>query len=188
MVKSNKQPLAEGARLNRSAQLIAHDSEGRDIVKAETVLTGVRRAAIAAGHRMAALEQALPYRHRIVGVGLDSAEKGNPPGKFREVFDRARAHGFLTVAHAGEEGPASYVRDALDLLHAARIDHGIRALDDPALVARLARERVPLTVCPLSNVRLRVVDDIRHHPLRRMMEAGLLVTSTRTIPLISAAM
>jgi adenosine deaminase len=125
---------------------------------------------------MAALEQALPYRHRIVGVGLDSAEKGNPPGKFREVFDRARAHGFLTVAHAGEEGPASYVRDALDLLHAARIDHGIRALDDPALVARLARERVPLTVCPLSNVRLRVVDDIRHHPLRRMMEAGLLVT------------
>jgi adenosine deaminase len=129
-----------------------------------------------ANEAMATLEQALPYRHRIVGVGLDSAEKGNPPGKFREVFDRARAQGFLTVAHAGEEGPASYVREALDLLHAARIDHGIRALDDPALVARLARERVPLTVCPLSNVRLRVVDDIRHHPLRRMMDQGLLVT------------
>jgi adenine deaminase len=125
---------------------------------------------------MATLEQALPYRDRIVGVGLDSAEKGNPPGKFREVFDRAHAHGFRTVAHAGEEGPASYVRDALDLLHAERIDHGIRALDDPALVARLARERVPLTVCPLSNVRLKVVDDIRHHPLRAMMEHGLLVT------------
>jgi len=129
-----------------------------------------------ANDAMAALEQALPYRHRIVGVGLDSAEKGNPPGKFREVFDRARAQGFLTVAHAGEEGPASYVREALDLLHAARIDHGIRALEDPALVARLAHERVPLTVCPLSNVRLRVVDDIRHHPLRRMMDQGLLVT------------
>jgi len=125
---------------------------------------------------MATLEQALPYRDRIIGVGLDSAEKGNPPGKFREVFDRARAQGFLTVAHAGEEGPASYVREALDLLHAARIDHGIRALEDPALVARLAHERVPLTVCPLSNVRLRVVDDIRHHPLRRMMDQGLLVT------------
>jgi len=129
-----------------------------------------------ANEAMATLEQALPYRHRIVGVGLDSAEKGNPPGKFREVFDRARAQGFLTVAHAGEEGPASYVREALDLLHAARIDHGIRALEDPALVARLAHERVPLTVCPLSNVRLRVVDDIRHHPLRRMMDQGLLVT------------
>ena len=129
-----------------------------------------------ANEAMATLEQALPYRHRIVGVGLDSAEKGNPPGKFREVFDRARAQGFLTVAHAGEEGPASYVREALDMLHVARIDHGIRALEDPALVARLARERVPLTVCPLSNVRLRVVDDIRRHPLRRMMETGLLVT------------
>ena len=171
----------------------AHTSRG---IAFATVLDGIWRA-LEDGHRrlgissrlilcflrdrdatdaMAALEQALPYRHRIVGVGLDSAEKGNPPGKFREVFDRARAQGFLTVAHAGEEGPASYVRDALDLLHAARIDHGIRALDDPALVARLARERVPLTVCPLSNVRLRVVDDIRHHPLRRMMEAGLLVT------------
>ncbi len=125
---------------------------------------------------MATLEAALPYRDRIVGVGLDSAEKGNPPEKFREVFDRARAQGFLTVAHAGEEGPASYVRDALDLLHAARIDHGISALDDPALVARLARERVPLTVCPLSNVRLRVVDDVCRHPLRRMMDQGLLVT------------
>ncbi len=125
---------------------------------------------------MATLEQALPYRDRIIGVGLDSAEKGNPPGKFREVFDRARAQGFLTIAHAGEEGPASYVREALDMLHVARIDHGIRALEDPALVARLARERVPLTVCPLSNVRLRVVDDIRRHPLRRMMETGLLVT------------
>ena len=129
-----------------------------------------------AADAMATLEQALPYRDRIIAVGLDSAERGNPPGKFREVFDRARAQGFLTVAHAGEEGPAGYVRDALDLLHVSRIDHGIRALDDPALVARLARERVPLTVCPLSNVRLRVVDDIRRHPLRTMIDQGLFVT------------
>ncbi|MBV8090539.1 MAG: adenosine deaminase [Alphaproteobacteria bacterium] len=125
---------------------------------------------------MTTLEQALPHCDRIVGVGLDSAEKGNPPGKFREVFDRARAHGFVTVAHAGEEGPAVYVRDALDLLHVSRIDHGIRALDDPAPVERLARERIPLTVCPLSNLRLQVVDDIRHHPLRTMMDKGLFVT------------
>jgi len=125
---------------------------------------------------MATLEQALPHRDRIVGVGLDSAERGNPPAKFREVFERARALGIQTVAHAGEEGPAAYVRDALDLLHVTRIDHGIRALDDPGLVARLVRERVPLTVCPLSNVRLKVVDDIRRHPLRTMMDKGLFVT------------
>lgn len=125
---------------------------------------------------MATLEQALPHRDRIIAIGLDSAEKHNPPGKFSEVFGRARAEGLLTVAHAGEEGPADHVRDALDLLHAARIDHGNHALDDPALIERLARERVPLTVCPLSNVRLRVVDDIRHHPLRTMMEKGLFFT------------
>lgn len=125
---------------------------------------------------MAILEDVLLHRDRIIAVGLDSAEKGNPPEKFREVFERARAEGLLTVAHAGEEGPADYVRDALDLLHVARIDHGNHALDDPALVERLVRERVPLTVCPLSNVRLRVVDDIRHHPLRAMIEKGLLVT------------
>ncbi len=129
-----------------------------------------------AADAMATLEQAVSHRDRIIGVGLDSAERGNPPGKFREVFDRARAQGFLTVAHAGEEGPAGCIRDALDLLRVSRIDHGVRALDDPALVERLVRDRVPLTVCPLSNVRLRVVDDIRHHPLRTMMEKGLFVT------------
>ena len=125
---------------------------------------------------MTTLKQALLHRDRIIAVGLDSAEKGNPPGKFSEVFDRARAEGLLTVAHAGEEGPADYVRDALDLLHVARIDHGNHALEDPVLVERLARERVPLTVCPLSNVRLRVVDNIHRHPLRTMMDKGLLVT------------
>jgi len=125
---------------------------------------------------MATLDDLLRYRDRIVAVGLDSAERGNPPGKFKEVFDRARSEGLLTVAHAGEEGPADYVREALDLLHVARIDHGNHALDDPALMERLARERVPLTLCPLSNLRLRVIDDIRSHPLRKMLEKGLLVT------------
>ena len=129
-----------------------------------------------ADEAMAALEQVLSHRDRINAVGLDSAERGNPPSKFSEVFDRARAEGLLTVAHAGEEGPADYVREALDLLHVVRIDHGNHALDDPALVERLVRERTPLTVCPLSNVRLRVVDDIRRHPLRTMMDKGLLVT------------
>ena len=125
---------------------------------------------------MVMLEAALDHRDRIIGVGLDSAEKAHPPRKFRQVFDRAQKEGLLTVAHAGEEGPAEYVREALDLLHAVRIDHGNHCLDDPALVERLVLEQVPLTVCPLSNVRLRVVDDIRRHPLRTMMSKGLFVT------------
>ncbi|HYZ23783.1 MAG TPA: adenosine deaminase [Rhodopila sp.] len=129
-----------------------------------------------AAEAMATLENVLRHRGRIIGVGLDSAEKGNPPAKFRAVFDRARAEGLLTVAHAGEEGPAEYVRDSLDLLGVARIDHGNHTLDDPALTERLARDQVPLTVCPLSNLRLCVVDDTRRHPLRVMMEKGLFVT------------
>lgn len=122
------------------------------------------------------LDVAMPYRDRIAGVGLDSAERGNPPGKFARVFRRAREAGFVPVAHAGEEGPAAYVREALDVLRATRIDHGNSALDDPELVAELAARRVPLTVCPLSNLRLCVVDDLASHPLRRMLERGLLVT------------
>jgi len=122
------------------------------------------------------LDAALAFRDRIVGVGLDSSERGNPPGKFKRVFARARDAGFFLTAHAGEEGPASYVWEALDLLGVARIDHGVRAMEDQALVGRLAREQVPLTVCPLSNVRLRVVDDLAHHPLRRMLDKGLVVT------------
>ncbi|MGA9598858.1 MAG: adenosine deaminase [Methylocystis sp.] len=129
-----------------------------------------------ADEALATLEDVLRYRDRIVAVGLDSAEKGNPPRKFQEVFERARSEGLLTVAHAGEEGPADYVREALDLLHVARVDHGNHASDDPALMERLARERVPLTMCPLSNLRLRVVDDLRRHPLRLMLEKGLRVT------------
>jgi len=129
-----------------------------------------------ADEAMATLENVLRHRDRIVAVGLDSAEKGNPPRKFQEVFERARSEGLLTVAHAGEEGPADYVRETLDLLHVARVDHGNHAFDDPALMERLARERVPLTMCPLSNLRLRVIDDLRRHPLRLMLEKGLLVT------------
>jgi adenosine deaminase len=101
---------------------------------------------------------------------------GHPPSKFVDVFDRARAEGFRCVAHAGEEGPASYIWEALDVLQVARIDHGIRCLDDPALVARLRDQQVPLTVCPLSNVRLAAVDRIEHHRLPDLIEAGLLVT------------
>jgi len=125
---------------------------------------------------MRTLEEALPYRERIVGVGLDSAEVGHPPGKFTAVFERARRHGFLPVAHAGEEGPAAYVSEALDALRALRIDHGIRSLDDEALVARLVAERIPLTVCPLSNLRLRAVDDLARHPIKVMLDRGLMVT------------
>ena len=122
------------------------------------------------------LAAAMPYRDRIVGVGLDSGEQGNPPRKFENVFRRAREAGFVGVAHAGEEGPATYVREALDVLDVVRIDHGNRALDDPDLVAELVRRRIPLTVCPLSNLKLRVVDDMASHPLQRMLELGLVVT------------
>lgn len=122
------------------------------------------------------LEEALPWRDRLVAVGLDSSENGHPPGKFQRVFARARGLGLAAVAHAGEEGPPEYVREALDLLKVSRIDHGNRALEDPALVERLARERMPLTVCPLSNLRLCVVPDLASHPLKRMLQAGLLAT------------
>jgi len=123
-----------------------------------------------------ALEEARTYGERIAGVGLDSAEVGNPPEKFAEVFAEARRRGYHVVAHAGEEGPPAYIAGALDALGAERIEHGIRCLDDPELAARLARERVPLTVCPLSNVRLRAVPDMVAHPLKRLMDAGIVVT------------
>jgi adenosine deaminase len=125
---------------------------------------------------MATLETALGFRDDIVAVGLDSSEAGHPPADFRAVFDRARAEGFLAVAHAGEEGPAEYVRQALDDLGARRIDHGVRCLEDPALVDRLVAEQVPLTVCPLSNVALAVVPDLGAHPLRTLLDRGLCVT------------
>ncbi|MCK9868765.1 adenosine deaminase [Nocardiopsis dassonvillei] len=122
------------------------------------------------------LHQARPHLEHISAVGLDSAEVGHPPEKFTEVFAAARDLGLRRVAHAGEEGPASYIWQALDLLGAERIDHGIRCLEDPGLVAHLAATQTPLTVCPLSNVRLRAVPDLAQHPLPALMEAGLLVT------------
>ncbi|MFD8865657.1 adenosine deaminase [Streptomyces sp. NPDC059590] len=121
-------------------------------------------------------ESARPYLDRLTAVGLDSAEVGNPPSKFREVYARAREAGLKCVAHAGEEGPPAYVWEALDILGVDRVDHGVRSLEDEALVARLVADQVPLTVCPLSNVRLRVVDRLEDHPLRAMLDAGLLVT------------
>ncbi|WP_405481312.1 adenosine deaminase [Streptomyces sp. NBC_00009] len=125
---------------------------------------------------MQTLESAKPYLDRIVGVGLDSAEVGNPASKFREVYEAAGALGLRKVAHAGEEGDPSYVWEALDVLGVERIDHGLRCVEDPALVERLVRDRVPLTLCPLSNVRLRAIDVLEDHPLARMMDAGLLCT------------
>jgi adenosine deaminase len=130
---------------------------------------------LSAESAMATLEAALPHRDAIVAVGLDSGERGNPPAKFQTVFDRARAEGFLAVAHAGEEGPAEYIWQALDLLHARRIDHGVRCTEDDRLVERLRAEQTPLTVCPLSNVKTRVFPDLRRHNFRELLELGLLV-------------
>ena len=125
---------------------------------------------------LATLEQALPYRDQFIGVGLDSSERGHPPEKFERVFARCRELGLHVVAHAGEEGPPAYIWSALDVLKVERIDHGVRCLEDPALVRRLAAERMPLTVCPLSNVKLRVFDTMAQHSLPALLDAGLCVT------------
>jgi adenosine deaminase len=124
---------------------------------------------------LATLDAALPWRDKFIGLGLDSSERGHPPEKFARVFARARALGLHVVAHAGEEGPPAYIRAALEVLQAERIDHGVRCLEDPELVARLARERTTLTVCPLSNVKLRVFDRLEHHNLPALLAAGLAV-------------
>jgi adenosine deaminase len=171
----------------------SHTSRG---VTMGTVIGGLRRALDRAEHELGitshlilcflrhlpeddaqrTLDEALPFREHLTAVGLDSGEQGNPPSKFARVFARARAEGLRAVAHAGEEGPPEYVWEALDLLGAERIDHGVRSLEDDDLVARLVRQQTPLTVCPFSNVRLRVVDTLADHPLRRMLERGLRVT------------
>jgi adenosine deaminase len=122
------------------------------------------------------LASAEPYLEHLAGVGLDSSELGNPPAKFQQVFAAARSMGLRLVAHAGEEGPPEYVRQALDVLHVDRIDHGNRVLEDPALTERLRAEQIALTVCPLSNLKLGGVKDLRQHPLRRMLELGLRAT------------
>jgi adenosine deaminase len=162
----------------------------------ETVITGIHRALVDAEQQLgmtsklimcflrhlsaaAALEtlrQALPFKHWIVAVGLDSSEHGHPPEKFVEVFDQARAAGFMTVAHAGEEGPPGYIWQALDLLKVSRIDHGVRCTEDQRLVERLVEEQIPLTVCPLSNVKLCVFESIESHNLKRLLDLGLCVT------------
>lgn len=125
---------------------------------------------------MKTLQEALPFKEWIVAVGLDSGEKDNPPRKFERVFARARSEGLLAVAHAGEEGPPEYIREALDLLRVRRIDHGVRCSEDPALVKRIVEEQIPLTVCPLSNVKLRVFKNLREHNLRQLLQQGVKVT------------
>jgi len=122
------------------------------------------------------LEQAMPFRDAFFAVGLDSSEMGHPPSKFERVFAKARAEGFLAVAHAGEEGPPEYIWEALDLLKVSRIDHGVRAAEDPRLIARLIEEQIPLTVCPLSNTKLRVFDDMSQHNILQLLEQGVKVT------------
>jgi adenosine deaminase len=161
----------------------------------ETVINGIRDAQIEAEKNgvtsklilcflrhldeddaMRTLEAAMPFLDSISAVGLDSSERGHPPAKFARVFARAREAGLLAVAHAGEEGPPEYIREALDVLKVRRIDHGVRCLEDPKLVDRLVREQIPLTVCPLSNIKLRVFDRMADHPLRTMLARGLKVT------------
>jgi len=124
----------------------------------------------------ATLKAALTFRDSFIAVGLDSGERGNPPSKFARVFAKARSEGLRVVAHAGEEGPAGYVIEALDLLKAERIDHGVRSSDDPSLLERLAQEGIPLTMCPLSNVKLRVFKDLKQHNLKTLLSAGVKVT------------
>ena len=130
----------------------------------------------------ATLEQAIPHLERIHGVGLDSSEVGHPPAKFSRVFARARDLGLHVTAHAGEEGPPAYIREALDQLQAVRIDHGVRCVEDPALVKELAKKRIPLTTCPLSNVRLCVYKKLEEHPLKKMLDAGVSATANADDP------
>ena len=150
------------------------DGESRLGITFELIMCFLRH--LSAADAMAILEEAIPHKNRIRAVGLDSSEVGHPPSKFVDVFDRARGEGFLTVAHAGEEGPPEYIWEALDLLKVQRIDHGVRSLEDPKLITRLANEQVPLTVCPLSNVKLRVFETLEEHNLKRLLDAGLCAT------------
>jgi len=129
-----------------------------------------------------AWKELLPFREHFSAIGLDSSEKGNPPSKFSKVFEEVRASGLLAVAHAGEEGPASSIREALEELKVVRVDHGVRCVEDPELVLELAKKRVPLTTCPLSNVRLCVYKKLSDHPLKKLLDAGLSVTANSDDP------
>ncbi|HEV2976688.1 MAG TPA: adenosine deaminase [Casimicrobiaceae bacterium] len=150
------------------------DGERRLGISSRLIMCFLRH--LSEAEAFATVDAALPFRERIVGVGLDSSERGNPPNKFERVFARCRELGWRAVAHAGEEGPAAYIFEALDLLKAERIDHGVRCTEDAALVERLAREGVPLTVCPLSNVKLCVFPNLQQHNLKQLLAAGLRVT------------
>ena len=150
------------------------EGEARLGITSQVIMCFLRHLDEAAAE--ATLDEAVPWLGKIAGVGLDSSEMGHPPGKFARVFARARGLGLHVTAHAGEEGPPEYVREALDLLKVERIDHGNRALEDEALVARLASESLTLTVCPLSNLKLCVIETIEDSPVRRMLDAGLRVT------------
>jgi adenine deaminase len=150
------------------------DARRRYGITSELILCFLRH--LSEDDAFATLEAALPFRDAFVGVGLDSAERDNPPSKFERVFARARGLGLRPVAHAGEEGPAAYIREALDLLAVERLDHGVRCDEDDALVDRLVREQVPLTVCPLSNLKLCVVRDLRDHNFARLLRRGVAVT------------
>ncbi len=167
---------ARGVRLDTAVRGIGKAlAEGRRLgITSHLIMCFLRD--LPADDAMATLEQALAHRDVIFGVGLDSAEVGNPPSKFRDVFERAISAGFRAVAHAGEEGPPEYIWQALDVLGAERIDHGVRCLEDRRLVQRLEVDRVALTVCPFSNVKLRVVDTLEQHPLAKMLELGLRAT------------
>jgi adenosine deaminase len=150
------------------------DGQQRFGISSQLILCFLRH--LSGDDALRTLKEALPYRHAFAGVGLDSSENGHPPEKFTEVFAQAREEGLFVVAHAGEEGPPDYVWQALDTLRACRIDHGVRCVEDPVLVERLRTDRVPLTVCPISNVKLRVFDSIHRHNLPHLLDAGLCVT------------
>jgi adenine deaminase len=150
------------------------DAHRRYGISSELILCFLRH--LSEEDAFATLEAAMPFRSELVGVGLDSGERGNPPSKFERVFAKARSLGLRPVAHAGEEGPAAYIREALDLLKVERIDHGVRCDEDPALVDRLVRENIPLTVCPLSNLKLCVVKNLADHNFARLLRRGVAVT------------
>lgn len=154
-------------------QRAGHDAAQRYGISVDWILCFLRHLSEADAFHT--LSEALPHRQAFIGVGLDSGERGNPPSKFKQVFARCRELGLHVVAHAGEEGSSAYIEQALDVLHAQRIDHGVRCTDDPALVKRLARQGTPLTVCPLSNTKLRVFDEMADHNLPQLLQAGVHV-------------
>jgi adenine deaminase len=165
---------ARGVPIERVILGLSRACQAAQGVHARLILCFLRH--LSEDDALGTLEAALPWRAHFIGVGLDSSERGHPPEKFARVFARAHEHGLHAVAHAGEEGPPAYIESALDVLKAERIDHGVRSVESPALVARLARERVPLTVCPLSNVKLCVFPTLAEHNLPALLAAGLCVT------------